>query len=183
MQSILSWMLVIIVSLTFIRFVDADLNPEALKAMVGVWLFDEGSGNTATDTSGNGREGEIKGPKWARGKYNGALEFDGKDDIVEIPHDKAFELAEYTIVAWAQPVSNGAWRTVVGKEPAETPRSFGIYITGNTNVLGVNFTQANQWKGTEGKITFVDGTWYHVAARYDGTTLRGYLNGQMETGR
>ncbi|MCZ6679317.1 MAG: LamG domain-containing protein, partial [Candidatus Poribacteria bacterium] len=33
------------------------------------------------------------------------------------------------------------------------------------------------------KIVLADGTWYHVAARYDGTALRGYLNGQMETER
>ena len=63
------------------------------------WSGAEGSGNSATGTSGNGHKGEVKGPKWAKGKHLGALEFDGKDDTVEIPYDKAFELAEYTIVA------------------------------------------------------------------------------------
>ena len=30
------------------------------KAIVGVWLFDEGSGKTASDSSGNGHEGKIR---------------------------------------------------------------------------------------------------------------------------
>ena len=176
------WTIFFVLSLVCVNHAHSELKPHTLKAMVGAWLFDEGSGNTATDTSGNGHKGEIKGPKWAKGKYNGALEFDGKDDIVEIPHDKAFDLAEYTLVAWAQPVHNGQYRTVIGKEPAESPRSFGIFNTPD-NFLGVNFTQGNgnQWKGAEGKTILAEGTWYHVAARYDGKALRGYLNGQLET--
>ena len=56
------------------------------------------------------------------------MKFDGKSDIVEIPHHKDLILGQYTIVAWIKPVANGKWRTVVGKEPAELPRSFGVYL-------------------------------------------------------
>jgi hypothetical protein len=49
------------------------------KAIVGVWLFDEGSGKTASDSSGNGHEGKIgSGIKWIAGQYNSkALHFPG----------------------------------------------------------------------------------------------------------
>ena len=39
------------------------------KAIVGVWLFDEGKGDTALDSSGNGHDGKIgSGIKWIAGQ-------------------------------------------------------------------------------------------------------------------
>tara|TARA_B100000749_G_C18019868_1_gene298801 strand:+ start:250 stop:444 length:195 start_codon:yes stop_codon:yes gene_type:complete len=38
------------------------------KAIVDVWLFDEGKGDTASDSSGNGHDGKIgSGIKWIAG--------------------------------------------------------------------------------------------------------------------
>ncbi|MHC4206366.1 MAG: hypothetical protein ACYSTT_17070, partial [Planctomycetota bacterium] len=53
--------------------------------VVGLWKFDEGSGNTVLDSSGHGRNGTMHGaPTWqpAGGRIYGALEFDGTDDYV-----------------------------------------------------------------------------------------------------
>jgi hypothetical protein len=36
----------------------AEINPESI---VGLWFFDEGTGNIAEDSSGNGSDGEIVG--------------------------------------------------------------------------------------------------------------------------
>ncbi len=47
--------------------------------------FDEGSGATATDASGNGRTGAVTGATWATGRYGGALSFDGTNDYVGLP--------------------------------------------------------------------------------------------------
>ena len=52
------------------------ISAELLDDAVGIWLFDEGKGNTAADTSGNGNDGAITGAKWAEGKFGGALEFE-----------------------------------------------------------------------------------------------------------
>ena len=52
-----------------------------LESAVGIWLFDDGGGNVAKDSSGNGYDGKLmNGPKWVKGKFGMALEFDGKDD-------------------------------------------------------------------------------------------------------
>ena len=151
-----------------------------IDTLVGAWLFDQNQGLVAKDATGNGHDGVIKGPKWVKGKHKFGLKFDGKDDVVEIPHHKDLTLGQYTIVAWIKPVANGKWRTVVGKEPAETPRSFGVYLGGNDNTLGVNFTQGNKWKSAIGKTPTAEGKWNHVAATYDGEKLRAYLDGQLE---
>ena len=50
-----------------------------LEDAIGVWLFDEGKGEVAKDSSANGNDGElIGGPKWVKGKFGQGLEFDGK---------------------------------------------------------------------------------------------------------
>ena len=42
------------------------------------WLFDEGSGKTAKDASGNGNDGRIEGKaEWVEGVFGPALRFDG----------------------------------------------------------------------------------------------------------
>jgi hypothetical protein len=59
------------------------------ESMVAVWLFDEGKGSVVTDSTGNGHDGKIeKGAKWVNGRFGKALEFDGADDWVSVPHSK-----------------------------------------------------------------------------------------------
>jgi hypothetical protein len=56
--------------------------------LVGWWKFDEGTGTTAADSSGNGRTGTLmNGPTWTAGKIGGAANLDGVDDRVDIAGD------------------------------------------------------------------------------------------------
>ncbi len=74
------------------------LDPNA----VAVWHFDEGSGTTAYDSSGNGNDGTlINGTSWTTGKYGNALDFDGVDDYVSVPHDSSYKISlPLTISLW-----------------------------------------------------------------------------------
>ena len=78
---------------------EAAFDPETL---VGVWLFDEGNGKVAEDSSGNGLEGALKGnPKWVDGQFGKALEFDGVGAYVEVTaHANPQEAI--TVSAWAK---------------------------------------------------------------------------------
>lgn len=156
------------------------------EALVGAWLFDGNNAQKAEDASDNSHDGEILGPKRILGKYGSALEFDGKDDIVEISHHEAFDLLTYTVMAWINvPGPNGEWQqTVVGKGllPAGTSRTFGLFVQNEAGglVLGVNYTSNNNWQSANGTTVVADGEWHHVAITYDGEALRGYTDGVME---
>jgi len=64
-----------VVSLMFAGQSSAKVDP---KTAAGIWLFDEGAGNVAKDTSANGNDGKFVGnPAWAKGKFGNALKFDG----------------------------------------------------------------------------------------------------------
>ena len=56
-----------------------------VNALAGYWKFNEGTGTTAADSSGNENNGTIDGATWAAGKYGNGLSFDGVDDYVSIP--------------------------------------------------------------------------------------------------
>lgn len=53
--------------------------------LVAHWKLDEATGKIATDSSGNGHRGMLKGnPAWVAGRIDGALDFDGSDDCIDI---------------------------------------------------------------------------------------------------
>ena len=53
------------------------------ESAVLIWLFEEGSGDTVADESGNGNDGDLmNGPTWTTGQFGGGLELDGTDDHV-----------------------------------------------------------------------------------------------------
>ena len=62
--------------------IDAAVDPETV---VGAWMFEEGSGEVAKDSSGNELNGSILGnPKWEDGAFGMALALDGST-YVEVP--------------------------------------------------------------------------------------------------
>ncbi|RKU31427.1 hypothetical protein C6499_04430 [Candidatus Poribacteria bacterium] len=150
-------------------------------ALIAVWLFDENGGDAVEDASGNGHTGDIMGAKRVQSKIGRALDFNGNGNIVEIRHEAVFNLTEYTISAWIKTNPNGKWQTVIGKEPiAGRPRNYGVFIAGDTKLLGVNYTTGANWKTAFSTTVAADGKWHHVAATYDGKMLRAYMDGEME---
>jgi hypothetical protein len=83
--------------------------------LVAHWKFDDGSGTTAQDSSGNGYDGTLFGePKWVAGQIGGALEFDGTNDYVELPIGSLISsLTSSTFATWVD-FSNegGAWQRI-----------------------------------------------------------------------
>ena len=79
--------------------------------IMGMWLFDEGKGKVATDSSGNGNDGEIHDAEWVDGKFGKALSFDGVGNWVEVPHSPTVGFGTF----WRPDFSNrpgGGYRTI-----------------------------------------------------------------------
>ena len=92
---------IFVVSLTFTALSYSGIDP---ASVVGVWLFNDGTGDTAKDSSGNGNDGILtNGPVWVEGKFGKALQFDGTDDYVSV--DDTDKLSggdgkKLTVVVW-----------------------------------------------------------------------------------
>lgn len=70
------------------------------EGLVAYWPFDEGSGITTLDQSGNGNDGDLMGDThWVSGQLVGALEFNGSNSAVIAP-DIAFDNRSFTVAMW-----------------------------------------------------------------------------------
>jgi len=54
------------------------------------WKFDEGEGDIAYDSVGS-NHGTIYGATWTTGQINGALDFDGVDDYVNLENSSSIK--------------------------------------------------------------------------------------------
>jgi len=148
------------------------------QSVAGIWLLDESAGETAKDTSENGNDGKIIGePKSVTGKKGKALEFDGKDDIVDTSYISDEQNSGFTILAWIKPSVAISTQIVVAGRSNGGPQlnldSGGKAMTG--------FKMDNgQFAHVRGKTTFPKGEWTHIAGTYDGKVIRIYANGVGE---
>lgn len=76
----------------------------------GMWLFEEGKGNSTEDLSGSGLNGKlVDSPKWVDGKFGKGIEFDGKASYLQIP-DHENPTVAITLTMWAKSTTP-SWNT------------------------------------------------------------------------
>ena len=94
----------------------------AASGLVAYWKFDEGSGTTVADSSGNGNTGTlVNGPLWTAGRVGNALFFDGIDDNVTVPDSTSLDLSSsFTLSAWVNPdrLRQSDFRSILAKNTA-----------------------------------------------------------------
>ena len=149
--------------------------------LVAGYGFDEGSGGSVADASGNNNNGTVGGAGWVPiGKSGGALNFDGTNDWVTVPDANSLDLTTgMTVSAWVRPDNLGtAWRSVMFKErPGAVV--YGLYANTSGQVPNVEATFGNTTEDVRGTTKVPDNQWTYLAGTYDGTTLRMYVNGNL----
>ena len=141
-------------------------------SLVGWWKFDEDSGTTAIDSSGNGFNIRLPDTTWEDGVFGGAVHFHGvgyggvgnfrySDNAITVCawvwHD-AFRIGK--IEQYVTVVPSVA---VIRKE-GDGRLHFYIKTDGNLRHLRVNYVRT-------------EGQWHHVAGTWDGLTQRLYFDG------
>jgi glucose/arabinose dehydrogenase/PKD repeat protein len=141
---------------------------------VAAYGFDEGTGAAVADASGNGNGGTISNATWATlGKYGRALTFNGTTSRVTVSDSASLDLTSaMTLEAWVLPTTSGGWRDVVYKGQDDI-----YYLEGSSSLgtpgVGGTFTPSPLLAPSPLPV----GAWSHLAAAYDGTTLRLFVNG------
>ncbi len=102
----------------FSNTVSAATSPSNSSGVVAAYGFNEGTGTTVADASGNGNGGTVSNTTWApAGKYGGALSFNGTNARVNIPSSTSLQLTNgMTLEAWVNPTTtSSAWRDIIYK--------------------------------------------------------------------
>ena len=146
--------------------------------LLAAWGFDEGSGTTTADQSGTGNNGTLSNATWsATGKFGKALSFNGTNASVTVPDSNSLDLTTgMTLEGWVRPTVSNDWQTLIVKErPGELV--YGLYSSTDANRPQSQVTVGGSARLLNGTATIPAGAWTHVAATYDGTTQRLYVNG------
>lgn len=150
----------------------------SLDNCIGIWLFDEGEGDVAADSSGNGNNGAFNGaPEWVDGKFGGALEF-GAPNYVDCGNTDSLDIetgGSITMCAWvySNVGSTGAWQGIMAKRDANysyginiITGNFQVYTTGGSGIAGFAYNvPQEEW-------TFICGT-------MSGDPSELYVNGEL----
>jgi hypothetical protein len=149
------------------------------KTCIGMWLFDEGAGDIATDFSASKNDGTLtNGPKWVDGKFGKGVSFDGVDDFVGLASQPDPLKNGFTFSAWVkrnadnpgcQEVFNNHQfflRTKPEGEDATNPFETFVNLTDGT-------VEPRASSGIASKV----GQWFFVAVTWDKIALKIYVDG------
>jgi PKD repeat protein len=146
-----------------------------VSGLVGHLAFTEGSGTIAHDSSGHGNDGSLQnGPAWTSGEIDGALQFNGVNQDVQVSSSASLGISGtgLTLAAWIYPTSTSGEASIIHKD-------FNYSMTLRADRL--TYADSQTWSfnsiGTYGHVPA--NIWSHVAVTFDGTSIHFYINGAL----
>jgi len=149
---------------------------------VAYWKFDETTGTTLTDYSGNDNDGTLQGtslPIWTNGLYNGALQFNGSSSNVKVPHsDSLYFDDELTISGWFYP-NKLTEQVIICKDKDGGIKDFDVCIRNGKVCIYYESTGSDQWIHSNYVVKL--NTWTHFVIVFDSLSAgRMYINGVLD---
>ena len=188
----LNWLILttLVVTVYLTSVASASLNDGLL-----IYLpFDERSGQTAADQSGNGNDAKlVDGAKWKpnNGKIGGAVELDGAGAVVEDPNgaDYINGLDAFSISVWVKSDSVGHDRGIIfGTDPDGGDHTFGLRYDaaswatpGGTNLIKGGISTTGGGQAYEGQSDVQTTDWQHLVFTWkSGEKLSLYVDGELD---
>ena len=144
------------------------------------WLkFDDGSGASAADATGNGWTGTLQNSAtWSTGELGGAVSLNGSNQYVTLPTSVVNGLTNFTISAWLNLTANPSWARIFDIGTGTSNYMFLCANPGGANALRFAINTGSGEQVINGTALSL-GTWTHVAVTIVGGVGTLYVNGQV----
>jgi len=154
------------------------------NGLVGWWPF---SGN-ANDLSNNANNGTVNGATLTTDRFgnaNSAYNFNGSSNFIQIPNTTLLNPSLLTISIWIQ--ANGYYNGlngsnyIISKGFDGTQGHYGIAYETSTKQFFFEIGNVAAGGYVISKSIITQGNWFHVCGTYDGSSLKIYINGMLDS--
>lgn len=161
--------------------------------LVSGWLLNESSGD-ALDVTSNNNDGTVTGAtQGATGIVDGAYDFDGIDDVVQVPHDSSLDImaaspGKITISAWVKLDTVSGKQLIVFKRAGSYHWQAQYWLRNDDGYIHYAYRNAadnNNHRYETDSTQISANQWTHVAFTYiegDGSSANMYVDGSLVSG-
>jgi DUF1680 family protein len=147
--------------------------------LVARYKFDETSGTSASDATGNGNTATLNGGvTWVAGHTGNAIDLNGVDGYVSMPAGILEQVEDFTIAAWVKLDAAATWSRIFD---FGTGVEANMFLTPRSSSGNLRFAITTNGSGSEQQINSARGletsAWKHVAVTLSGNVGILYVDG------
>jgi fibronectin type 3 domain-containing protein len=156
--------------------------------LLSYYKMSNGSGSSLSDnqTAGSYNGTLSGGYTWvASGSFaddRNALDFDGSNDYIDCGNSASVQrngTQSFTLETWVKPIG-GVWVATISKfVHTASQEGYSLEIFSDNRVALLYGNNWSDWNAATSSTPLIPGVWSHIAATYDGTTVKIYINGLL----
>jgi hypothetical protein len=154
------------------------------EGLVGYWNFEEGSGDTVHDATGNGHDGRIYGATWTNTPFGKGLSFNGFSDYVEVSNvsDGIFDFGtgDFTIAAWIRTTGGSGYSrddVIIKGDPFNSGFGMSVRNSRISSYIGNTGSGAGY---NDNSMIVNDDVWHHVISLRRSGMVMIYADGMFQ---
>ena len=144
--------------------------PDITTGLAARWTFTDGSGTTASDSSGKGNNATLYNPTWWNSNYGMTAWFSGTNSYGSVKESASLEMTtQLTVSFWLRPSTNS------NTDPRVISKLYDWEVKLNGSNRYPQFSAGTQYATLNYALPLI--TWHHVVFTFSTGVLKGYVDG------